>query len=103
MAAAGTLIQMTSQGGGAASFDSREHFQVQPGEPGGSVIGEAMCGGGYDIGQLQERPVHLPTVFRLRGCGETERIQRAGSGPEVALRQMQIPAGGLQIAWPRSS
>lgn len=98
MAATGALIQMTSHGGGAASFDGREHLQVQPGEPGGRVIGKVMCGGGYDIGQFQERPVHLPAVFRLRGCGETERIQRACSGPEVALRQMEIPAGGLQIS-----
>jgi hypothetical protein len=97
MAAAGTLVQMTSHGGGPASFDGREHFQVQPGEPGGRVIGKAMRRGGYDIGQLQERPVHLLAVFRLRGCSKTERIQRAGGGLQMPLRQMQVTAGGLYV------
>jgi hypothetical protein len=44
-----------------------------------------MCGGGYDIGQLQERPSHLVAVFRLRNGGEVERIQRAGGSFQVAL------------------
>jgi PAS domain S-box-containing protein len=39
MAAAGTLIQMTSHGGGPASFDCREHFQVRPGEPAPEAAG----------------------------------------------------------------
>ena len=98
MAAAGTLVQMTSHGGGAASFDGREHLQVQPGKPNGRVIGEAMRRGGYDIGQLQERPAHLLAVFRLRWCAEVQRIQRADGGFEVALRQMQITAGGFQVS-----
>ena len=72
MAAAGTLIQMTSHGGGPASFDGREHFQVQPGEPRGRMIGKAMCGGGDDIGQLQKRPVHLLAGSLLRGWVEGE-------------------------------
>jgi hypothetical protein len=49
------------------------------------VICEAMCGGGYDIGQLQERPVHLLAFFRLRGRVETEALQRAGGSFQVAL------------------
>lgn len=85
MSAAAALIQMTSHGGGAASFDGREHLQVQPVEPGRRVIGEAMCGCGDDIGQLQERPVHLLPGFRLRGCGKTERVQRAGGSFQMAL------------------
>ena len=66
MAAAGALVQMTSHGGGAAPFDSDKDSQVQPGEPGGRVISETMRRGGYDIGQLQERPIHLFAASRLR-------------------------------------
>jgi hypothetical protein len=75
MAAAGTLIQMTSHGSGAASLDSDEHFQVQPGKPGRRVVCETMRCGGHDIGQLQERPRHsLPAASgsRVHGCCQRE-------------------------------
>jgi hypothetical protein len=97
MAAAGAPIQMTSHGSGAASLNCDEHFQVHPREPRGGTVCETVDSGGYDVGQLQERPIHLLAVFRFRSCGETERIQGAGGSLEVALRQMKITAGGLQI------
>lgn len=71
MAAAGTLVQMTSHGGGATPLDRDEHLQVQPGKPGGRVNSEMVRCGGYDIGQLQERPIHLLTFFGS-GRGEIE-------------------------------
>lgn len=64
MSAAGTLVQMTSHRGGTAMLDGDKHLQMQPGKPGGRVIRETVCGG-YDIGQLQQRPIHLLIVFRL--------------------------------------
>src|SRR5580658_6098574 len=67
MAAAGTLIQMTSHGGGAASLNRDEYFQVQPCEPGWRAVGETMCGGGYNIGQLWERPIHYCLFFGFAG------------------------------------
>jgi hypothetical protein len=85
MAAAGTLVQMASHGGGPASLNGPEYFQVQPREPGRRAASEAVRRGGYDIGQLQERPIHLLTGFRLRNCGEAQRIQRARSRFEMAI------------------
>ncbi len=75
MGTAGALIQMTSHGGGAAALDGDEHLQVQPGEPGGRAVCESMACGGYDIGQLQERPCHsllAARAFRVRGCRQRE-------------------------------
>jgi len=89
MAAAGTLIQMAAHRGGAAPLDGHEYFKVQPGEPRRRPVHESMAGGGYNIGQLQEWPVHLllaGTVFRGRGRRERERIQRAGGRFEMPLR-----------------
>jgi hypothetical protein len=36
------------------------------------VIRETMRRGGYDIGQLQERPIHLFAASRLRRCSKAE-------------------------------
>jgi hypothetical protein len=55
MAAAQTLIDMASQCGRAAAKDGPEHFEVQPGEPGGMPVDESLSCGAYDIGQLKER------------------------------------------------
>jgi hypothetical protein len=38
-------------------------------------VHEAVTGGGYDIGQLQEWPCHsllAASVFRVRGCRQRE-------------------------------
>lgn len=98
MTTAGALVQMPSHSGGAASLNGDEHSEVEPGKPGRRVIGETVRRGGYDIGQLQERPIHLLTVFRVGKCAEVQGIQRAGCCFDVTFRQMQITAGGLQIA-----
>ena len=100
MAAAGALIQMAAHRGGAAPLDGYEYFEVQPGEPRGRPVHESVAGGGYDIGQLQEWPFHLflaGTVFRVRGRREGERVEWAGGRFEMALRQVQVTAGRLQI------
>src|SRR5579862_6223649 len=89
MAAAGALIQMAAHRGGAAPLDGHEYFEVQPGEPAGGLVHESTPGGGYDLGQLRERPFHsllVASVFRIRGCRQRERIERAGSSFEMPLR-----------------
>ena len=58
MAAGGTLVHVTAHRGGAAAFDSAERFQVQPGEPGRRMIDQSVTRRGYNIGQLQEWPLH---------------------------------------------
>ena len=75
MAAAGALIQVAAHRGGAAPLDGYEYFEVQPSEPGVGPVHEAVTGGGYDIGQLQEWPCHsllAASVFRVRGCRQRE-------------------------------
>ena len=98
MAAAGALIQMAAHRGGATLLDGYQDFKMHPGEPRGGPVHESVAGGGNDIGQLQEWPLHslfAGTVFRVRRQGE--RIERAWSGFEMPLRQVQVPTGRLQI------
>lgn len=85
MTAAGALVQMPSHRRGAAPLNRDKHFQVQPCKPAWRVISETVCCGGYDIGQLKERRIHLLFVFRLWRCAEVQRIQRAGSWFKVTL------------------
>src|SRR5258708_20239152 len=59
MAAVGTLIEMATHGGSAASCDRDEHFNVQPGEPGRMPVDESLSRGPYDIVQLQDWPAHF--------------------------------------------
>jgi len=101
MAAARTFIDMATQRGGTAAKDGCEHFQVQPGKPGGMPVDESLSCGAYDIGQLKEWPVHL-SVLRSMLCGilrrcQRECVQRARGCPEPHLGQMQVAAGGFQI------
>jgi hypothetical protein len=64
MAAACALVYMATHRGGAASPDGNKYFQVQPGEPGRTPIQESVACCAYEIGQLQEWPVH----FTYRVC-----------------------------------
>ena len=61
-------------------------------------IEESFGCGAYDIGQLEEWPMHS-TLLRSILCRlhQGERIQRARGGFEPRLRQVQVAAGGLQI------
>ena len=62
------------------------------------LIEKSFGCGAYDIGQLDEWPMHL-TLLRSILCRfhQGERVQRARRGFEPCLRQMQITAGGFQI------
>jgi len=92
---------MATHRGGAAPLNGYEHLEVQPSEPRRRPVHESMAGGGYDIGQLQEWPLHsllAGTVYRVRGRREGERIERAGGSFEMSLRQVQVTAGRLQVS-----
>ncbi len=100
MSAAGALIHMAAHRGGAATLDGYEHSEMQPGEPRGWPVRQSVAGGGYDIGQLQEWPLHsllTGTAFRVRYRCEGERIERAGGSFEMPIRQVQVTAGRLEI------
>jgi hypothetical protein len=75
MAAAGALVQMPTHRGGATSLDGNQYLQVQPVKPGGRPIQKAVSRCSYQIGQLQEWPLHLlpaGTVSRIPHRRERE-------------------------------
>src|SRR5690349_22401078 len=91
---------MAAHRGAAASLDGNQDSKMQPGEPRRRPVDESVAYGSYDIGQLQEWPLHLFAARVLpwvRGRGEGERVERAGGGFEMPLRQVQVAAGCLQI------
>lgn len=89
---------MATHSNRATAFDGAEYFGMKPGEPGWGMIHESVARG-YDVGQLQEWPLHLflaGFVFRVGSRRERKRVERAGSGSQVPFREVQISAGGLQ-------
>ena len=101
LTARGALVQMAAHGCGTALLDGNQNLNVQPGEPCRGSIQESMAGGAHDRGQLQEWPLHLLAarlLFRTRDRLECERVKRTGGGVQVPLRQMQIPAGRVQVS-----
>ena len=59
MFAVGTLITMSAERGGAASFDSQQHLLMLPGDPVATALNECLPRTANDVGHLQERPAHL--------------------------------------------
>src|SRR5580692_10102718 len=93
--AVGALIEMPAQGGGATARDGPQHFDVLPGDPFTAAFDESASRGANQIGHLEGRLVHL---FALRDLVfQLERVQRPRGGVEVALGEMEIDGGFLQI------
>ena len=90
MPAAGALIDVTAERGGAAEDDGGQDLQMQPGEPFPAALVKRGSGCADQVGHLQWWPCHL---FR----GERERVQRAGSGPQMTLRQVEVNHGLAQV------
>src|ERR1017187_2869000 len=90
MPAAGALVDVTAEQGGSAGDDGGQDLQVQPGEPFPAAFEEAGSGCADQVGHLQWWPRHL---FR----GERERVQGAGRGPHMALRQEDVNHGFAQV------
>src|SRR5271167_4719140 len=65
MSAAGTLITMSAQGGGAAACDSQQQLLMLPGDPVATALNECLPRTANDIGHLQERATHLGLWRRL--------------------------------------
>src|SRR6266705_3410148 len=59
MSAAGALIEMTAQCGGATPRDGQQHFAVLPADPLAATFDESSSRGADEIGHLQRRPAHL--------------------------------------------
>ena len=59
IAAAGTSIDMASEGRCSTGQNGVEHFQMPPGQPLVAAIEESVSRGADDIGHLQQWPGHL--------------------------------------------
>ncbi len=58
MAAVRALIKMAAQGGGAATFNGRQHFEMLPAEPAATLLDETLSRGADQIGQFQRGTLH---------------------------------------------
>ena len=63
MPAAGALIEMTAECGGATARNGQQHFDVLPAEPLAISFDEGSSRAADEIGHLEGRPAHL---FLLR-------------------------------------
>lgn len=66
MAALATTIQVPTERGRAAVFDSDEHPQVQPGQPGSVLFNKTFAMRANDIGHLKGWWFHFLCSFRDR-------------------------------------
>ena len=98
--AAGTLIEMTAERGGTATFNVRQDLEVPTGDPLPTLLGEPRSCPADEIGHFQRRPLHL---FVSRGlvflaCArQRQRVQRTGGGAEMAARKVEVEGGLFQI------
>ena len=59
MSAAGALVEMTAEGGGATVPDGQQHLHVFPAEPVAISFEECVTGSADQIGHLEGWPAHL--------------------------------------------
>ena len=100
MPAAGTLIQMPTEYGGAAALDSRQDLEMLPAEPGAAALDEFLSRGADEIGHLQGWSMHLGVSRRivfLRWVRQRQRVQGTGGGVEMAGGKVQVLGGLFQI------
>ena len=95
MSAAGALIEVSTECGGATSRNGQQHFDVLPAQPVAVSFEESSSRDADEIGHLQGRPAHLFVplfVFQL------QRVQRTRSCMEVTFGEMEVDGGLFQIA-----
>jgi hypothetical protein len=59
MPAAGALVEMTAESGGAAARNGQERLDMLPGDPPAASFDECVSRSTDEIGHLEHRPVHL--------------------------------------------
>ena len=94
MPAAGALIEMTAECGGATARNGQQYFDVFPAEPLAISFDEGSSCAADEIGHLEGRPAHLFVplfVFQL------QRVQRTRGRVEVTFGEMEIDGGLFQI------
>jgi hypothetical protein len=80
MSAAGALIEMTTESGGATSPDGQQHFAMLATEPVAISFDEGVTRSADQIGHLEGWPAHLVV--------EWQRVERTGRRAEMPLREM---------------
>ena len=100
MSAAGALIQMAAQSGGAAALNGRQNLSLLAGEPVAAALEEGWSRDADQVGHLQGWSTHLGVrrrfVFLPRGR-QGQGVQRTGGSVEVATGKVQVEAGLFQI------
>ena len=96
MSAAGALIDMTAESGGATARDGQQDLKVGPAEPVTVARDEVCSCAANDIGHLEPWPTHLLLLGRPAFL-QHQRIQRTGRGMQVPLREVEIASGFFQI------
>jgi hypothetical protein len=98
--AAGTLIAVPAERGGAATLNGRQDLAVLGGQPRATTFDESLPCHADEIGHLQGWPVHLGVsgrlVFLLRSR-QRQRVQGTGGGLEMAGGKVQVLGGLFQI------
>ena len=98
MAAPRTLINVPAERRRSAEQDGVENFLMYPGEPIPAAIEERVSRGADDIGHLQRWPRHLFCGVRTSFASKhRQRVQRAGDGIEMTLRDVEIDRGLLEV------
>jgi hypothetical protein len=64
VSAAGALVDVATEGRGAATLDGRQHFLMARRQPSVATFDEVRARGADEIGHFQRRPIHL--LFRAR-------------------------------------
>ena len=86
IAAARTLVTMSTQGSGATTYEGKKNFQVDPVNPAAVVFDEAMALGANDIGHLQGRPAHFFCSLRDRFTSSRAEISSRSRGLGTACK-----------------
>ncbi len=98
--AAGTLIAVPAERGGAATLDGRQDLAVLGGQLGAAAFDESLPRHADEIGHLQGWPVHLGVtgriVFLSRGR-QRQRVQGTGGSVEMAGGKVQVLGSLFQI------
>jgi len=96
MSAAGALIDVAAEGGGATARDGPQDLDMGPAEPVTVALDEVSACAANDIGHLELWPTHLLLLGRPAFL-QHQRIQRTGRGMQVPLREVEIACGFFQI------
>src|SRR5664280_28158 len=87
MPALGALVAMTAQGGGAATLDGVQRFDMRPVQPAPVALEETVAPGANDVGHLYGWPVHLFTRrTRPLSAGVEDETDSSSSGLATVLR-----------------